>query len=392
MTTTPEFPNATTFNRRQFIRLASALATLPAFDGKILAAVTTTLSKQLLGVPPGVAVILANTLNRDPATLNTDWFGTMLMHGLLLWSKRGVGGVEAFARSWLTHHLQSKTVSKYSGPRSRTIQVGGIAITTYAGHYGLAFPCYEMAKQFGDRRARQVCVDIAKAILHQASRNRFGLVGHDDHANFAIPDTCYFVAPPLMMASLLDRKHREVLQEQALYQLRAYIEVFLDKDRGLAKTILFENGLGNTYWTRATGWLLWAITGVLRHLPPSHPQFQGFREDLERLAAGISRVQHASGGFRVLLDDPSTPLESTGAAMCATGLHEAIRRGWLSRSFAQTAARAWEFVKGNITPDGQIIHAYTGWAVPAENREMSMDEHKMDWIPGLILYTANELL
>ena len=367
------------------------MAAFPTLDIGAAVAASPPQLKLPPGLPPGVAAILAGALQRDPASLNTDWFGTMLLHGLLLWSKRGVPQAGPFARAWLDHHLQAKAVSKYSGPRSRTVVAGGVAITTYAGHYGLAFPCYELARQFRDARARAICIDIAKIILHQASRNRFGMVGHDDRAAFAIPDTCYFVAPPLMMASVLDRQNRQVFQDQALFQLRTYLDVFLAPDQGLAKTILLEDGPGKTFWTRATGWLLWAITGVLRHLPESDPQFPRFRKDLLRLAEGIARVQDSGGGFHVLLDDPATPLETTGAAMCATGLREAVRRGWLSNAFADTAARAWEFVKANITPEGNILHAYTGWAVPAEQRVMSMDEHQMEWIPGMILTAANEL-
>jgi rhamnogalacturonyl hydrolase YesR len=105
----------------------------------------------------------------------------------------------------------------------------------------------------------------------------------------------------------------------------------------------------------------------------------------------MAGVQHPSGGFRVLLDDPGTPLETTGAAMFATGVHEGIRNKWLPDTYRQAADRAWEFVKGNITDDGQVRNAYTGWAIPAEEREMSMDEHKMGWIPGFILMVANEM-
>ena len=51
------------------------------------------------------------------------------------------------------------------------------------------------------------------------------------------------------------------------------------------------SGLGKSYWTRASGWLLWGITGVLRHLPAGDPEFRGFAADLNRLASGIARVQ-----------------------------------------------------------------------------------------------------
>jgi hypothetical protein len=45
----------------------------------------------------------------------------------------------------------------------------------------------------------------------------------------------------------------------------------------------------------------------------------------------------------------------------------------------------------NITPDGNIRQAYTGWAVPAEQGIVEMDKRSMGWIPGFILSAAHEL-
>ncbi len=313
------------------------------------------------------------------------------MQGLLQWNRRGISEVKAFSLAWLDHHWNAKTVSSYSGPASRVFLAGKIPVTTYAGHYGLAFPCYEMATQFQEPRARQACLDIARTILHRSSRNRLGMVNHDDNAEFAIPDTCYFVVAALMMASQLSGEDRQVYQEQALFQLRTYVDTFLVRETGLVRTILYKEGLGKTYWTRAAGWLLWAITSVLRHLPPSAPETAGFLRDLRCLADGLKRVQDAGGGFHVLLDEPSTPLETTGSVMFAVGLHESIQRGWLPNSFSQLVSAAWQFAGKQITEDGRILQAYTGWAVPAEDRQMSMDEHKMEWIPGFILTAASTL-
>ena len=77
--------------------------------------------------------------------------------------------------------------------------------------------------------------------------------------------------------------------------------------------------------------------------------------------------------------------------MCALGFHESVRCGWLPSLFAGAAQRAWDFVRRNITDAGDIRQAYTGWAVPAERRVMSIDEIKMGWIPGFILCVANEM-
>jgi hypothetical protein len=342
-------------------------------------------------VPPGVAAILDKTLAQDPASLNTDWFGTMLVKGLLEWAPRGVPEARGFARRWFEAHLASNRLAPYSGHRSRTVRAGGIVITTYAGHFGLSFPCYELARQTGDERARAVCREVAAIILHRTARNHLGMVMHDDASEFTIPDVCYFVVTPLMIAFDLDRERGQVFRDQATFQLRSFLDVFLVKETGLARTILFKSGLGSTYWTRATGWLLWAVLGVLRYLPADDPAREGFVRDLNTLAGGIARAQHESGALRVLIDDPSTPLETTGTAMCATGLHEAVRRGWLQPHFRDHADRAWAFVRSHVSPDGRITQAYTGWAVPAEKHVIEMDRLAMGWIPGFLLSAAAEM-
>jgi len=66
-----------------------------------------------------------------------------------------------------------------------------------------------------------------------------------------------------MMAAELDPEQAAVYCEQSIYQLRTYIDILLNRDTGLARTILLPQGLGKTHWTRASGWLLRAITDVL---------------------------------------------------------------------------------------------------------------------------------
>lgn len=342
------------------------------------------------GVHPAVATLLERTLALDPSSLNTDWFGTLLVRGVLEWGRRGIPQCGTFAKAWLEHHLGTREVARYSGAKSRTVMAGGVPITTYCGHFGMALPCYEMAVA-GDARARRVVRGVADVILHQTARNRFGMVQHDDFSGFTIPDVCYFVAPPLAMAAALEPGCGSVYRDQAVYQLRTFNDVFLVKENGLAKTILLEHGTGKTYWTRATGWLIGSITGVLRYLPQDDPARPGFLRDLGAMAEGIARVQDSSGGLRLFPNDPASPLETTGTAMCAIALHESVRQGWLPERFRAVSARAWDFVAVNLSPEGNLRRAYTGWAVPAERGEVEMDRVEMGWIPGFVLSAAYEL-
>ena len=379
------------FSRRRFLQYGVACSALNPTRIAAATTIESVRSRLPSDLPAGIAAIIAKSLDRTPSSINTDWFGSLLMQGLLQWARRGISEIRPFALAWLDYHWNSKGVSPYSGPASRIFLAGRIPITTYAGHYSLAFPCFEMVNLYGEPRARQICLDVARTILHRASRNRLGMVNHDDHADFAIPDTCYFVVVPLMMASVLNQGNSQAFQEQAVIQLRTYVDAFLMKETGLVRTILLKEGLGKTLWTRASGWLLWAIVGVLRYLPRSIPEREGFLKDLRCLADGLRRVQHASGGFRVLLDEPSTPLETTGTIMVAVGLQESMRQGWLPESFQDMVSLAWQFAKSRISDDGRVLQAYTGWAVPAEQYIMSMDEHEMEWIPGFVLSAADIL-
>jgi rhamnogalacturonyl hydrolase YesR len=163
------------------------------------------------------------------------------------------------------------------------------------------------------------------------------------------------------------------------------------KDTGLARTLYRSDGVGKTYWTRASGWLLWAITAMLRRLDPQHPAFGGFTTDLRRLADGMTRVQDPGGGFHVLLDDPSTPLETSGPAMFALGVHESVRRGWLPASYRAASERAWRFVTAHLTDDGVLRSLYYLWALPAENRDMRLRDETSGWAMGFVLAAANEM-
>jgi hypothetical protein len=342
--------------------------------------------------PTGVAAILKHLLGRKPSSVNTDWFGTMELVGALHWRRRGVAEVEPFVKAWLSHHLQSAEVANYSGNRSRTAWAGGIPLTTYAGHFGISQVCEQMFMQFQDGRARKVAEDVAAIVLHRTARNQLGLVGHDDTADFTIPDVTFLAVSSLMIGAALDPQHAVAYRDQALYQLRTSIDTFLMKDTGLARTLYRNGSVGKTYWTRASGWLLWAITAMLRRLDPRHPAFNGFASDLRMLVDGMSRVQKPSGGFHVLLDDPLTPLESSGSAMFALGVHESVRLGWLPRSYGPAAEKAWEFVTANLTDDGVLRNTYSLWALPAEDRDMRLSDVTSGWATGFVLAAANEMM
>ena len=75
--------------------------------------------------------------------------------------------------------------------------------------------------------------------------------------------------------------------------------------------------------------------------------------------------------------------------MIAYAVHKAVRMGWCDKSELKLAQRAWDFVLGRIDENGNITGCYSGWALPAEAKELDFDR-PMNWIPGLILITGAE--
>lgn len=392
--------------RRSFIRLSAGTgilaSTLPGF------AIQNLSLNDVEIIHPKFQAVIDQLLAREPAYWNTDWDGTMAMESLLGWSRRGVEGTLEYARDWLDFHIDNdhklsdeEFYDTFSGPSTCRIMRGKyLPFTMYSGFFGLPFPCYELYRINGDERAIDICMDVANAILHKSARNKYGLVLHDDGVSsregsktFTIPDSIYFVTKALMIASVLDRVHGEVYRDQALYQIKTCTSIFLDKEKKLARTVLFQTGLGNTFWCRASGWLAYALSGVLRFLPHEHPDFEKLSQDLRILADGIKAYQGPSGGLRVLIDQTETPEEISGTAMCITAIREAVMKGWIPDEYDDFLNKGWEFVNSHVSDNGDITAIYTGWAIPAEAGEIIMDQSKTErgWIPAVILSAANTM-
>jgi rhamnogalacturonyl hydrolase YesR len=389
-------------NRKNFIKLAATSGLMIySFPGFAVNEMNVKTTHQL---PSGFKAIIDNLLSKDPGFWNTDWEGTMAIESLLGLKNRGVPEALGFAKNWLDYHIENdnkltdeELYKTFSGPRSRIIRGKYLPFTMYSGFFGLPFPCYEIYKETGDERAKQVCLDVADAILQVSARDQRGLVLHDDGIRngkimtFTIPDTMYFVTKALMIASVLDDKIGKVYRDQALFQIKTGTSFYLDNEKNIARTVLYPSGVGRTFWCRASGWLSYALAGVLRFLPNDHPEFENLAHDLKRLADGVKKYQGASGGLRVLVDQPTTPEETSGTAMCIASIKEAVDKGWIPNDYTEFLERGWEFVKNHVSNDGKITGIYTGWAIPAEEGKIIMDQlnRESGWIPAVILHTAN---
>jgi unsaturated rhamnogalacturonyl hydrolase len=110
--------------------------------------------------------------------------------------------------------------------------------------------------------------------------------------------------------------------DQAANQVLSYARV-LQAPNGLFRhgweTACGPNG---QLWARGNGWALTGMVDTLSELPPAHPACTEIRQRLGALVGALREYQTAEGLWHTVLNDESTYLETTLAAMVAYALRE----------------------------------------------------------------------
>jgi len=146
------------------------------------------------------------------------------------------------------------------------------------------------------------------------------------------------------------------LYDEAARQVIQFNRYLSDPATGLWFHGWFDQRQENTpvRWGRANGWIVWATSEALMHMPQDHPDYglilQIFRTHMEALAA----CQDPSGMWHQVLDHPETYPETSCTAMFTLGMARGVRMGWLDESYRDHALRGWEALRGKIGPDGTV--------------------------------------
>ncbi|HUX59568.1 MAG TPA: glycoside hydrolase family 88 protein [Bacteroidales bacterium] len=384
-----------------FLLIFICFISLDGFSQKMAEKPDNAIQKAVL--TDNIRTLLVKTLEIPCEKMNTDWFGTIQVEALLLWAKKGYPQGTEYVEKWLSYHIEhdnnmsdEEYLKSYEGPKARIDRHGVLPFSIYAGNLGVAFPCYTLYKQTKNKNAKNVCLSVADAILHYSARDKFGFMAHDDNEyyKFAIPDVGYFSVRGMADASeLVDEKTAQVFLKNAVFQARTSITLFFDKEKKLTRTIYLEGKEpGKTYWCRASGWMIYTLTGLLRHLPKNHPDYRYFTDIYKQIADGLVTYQGPNGGLRVWVNEPDSPEEVTGTSMTAGCIQEAMDKQWIPENYNDYVRKAWKFINSCVTVDGKVVNAYTGWAVPSEQKLLKMDERYMGFVPGMVLVAAAQII
>ena len=171
-------------------------------------------------------------------------------------------------------------------------------------------------------------------------------------------DDMFMGIPFLVQASLQASGSEEgaAFMDDAVHQVLEFNTQVWDGEAGLyMHARYFGNDAKLPHWSRCNGWASWAMSEVLMHLSPAHPDHPVILAHFQRHCASLLRFQHASGLWPNVLDHPESALEVSGSAIFVMAMARGVMRGWLDDAvFRPAVIKGWKGLEAQIDPDGTV--------------------------------------
>jgi unsaturated rhamnogalacturonyl hydrolase len=170
-------------------------------------------------------------------------------------------------------------------------------------------------------------------------------------------DTLMMTVLPLTKIGLVLDRPQYV--REATFQFLTHVTYLMDRETGLwfhGWSFDGHHHFAKARWARGNSWITMVIPDFLDlvDLPSDDPVRRYLLEVLAAQVETLAELQHESGLWHTLLDDPRSYPEASATAGIAYGILKAVRKGYLDGGYAVTAERAVRAVIANISEDGEL--------------------------------------
>jgi rhamnogalacturonyl hydrolase YesR len=117
---------------------------------------------------------------------------------------------------------------------------------------------------------------------------------------------------------------------------------------------------GPAAWGRGNGFAAFGLMEALTALPAAHPSRPALLAIFAKQMKGLAAWQAPDGTWREIIDRPGAYREETATAMILTAMTRGMRLGWIDRSYAPVADRAWRALAAHIIEDGGLVDVCSG--------------------------------
>jgi len=195
-----------------------------------------------------------------------------------------------------------------------------------------------------------------------------GFEGLLDAAEFT-KETMHSDGP--LFAKLYQVTGQDLYRRLALINILSQIELLYDPVDGLFHHFWMErsksrNGIA---WGRGNGWGLLGMVDTLEYLPAGDAGTQRMLLLLRKLLARVADLQDKGGGWRTVLNDSGSYIETSISAFMICAMSRAIRRAWVTRdAYLPVVENAMAFLLKNIRSDG-VLEGVSYETFPSTNLE-----------------------
>ncbi|MSQ92706.1 MAG: hypothetical protein EXR87_07240 [Gammaproteobacteria bacterium] len=172
-----------------------------------------------------------------------------------------------------------------------------------------------------------------------------------------VPDADVRVEDVFFAGTLLGRAFAVTGDRQYRRRLGEFLE---QVDTQRANGLFWHCHASPYFWGRGNAFAALGLAEALTYLDDGAVRekcLAMYRRHVEALG----ELQHASGLWHQLIDDPGTYLEQSASSMIGLAIARGWRRGWLpAEPWREVVERAWRGVAGGIGDDGALTRVCVG--------------------------------
>lgn len=217
-----------------------------------------------------------------------------------------------------------------------------------------------LAEETGREDFTALCREWARWIMEEMPRTedqglQHIVSGHANHGQLW-DDTLFMTVLFLARAGRLFNR-KDYLAE-SVRQFLVHIKYLADRKTGLwfhGWTFEGNHNFAEALWARGNCWYTAGVTDYLDIVDDLDEGVRLFLLDtLYAQAAALEKLQHESGMWHTLLDDPASYVETSATAGFAYGILKAVRLGYLDGRFLEVGKKAAAAVIAQIGDDGTV--------------------------------------
>ncbi|MBD8387738.1 glycoside hydrolase family 88 protein [Dysgonomonas sp. BGC7] len=260
---------------------------------------------------------------------------------------------------------------------------------------GAALPLAETASiAFTQPLHKEILEQTLDYVLNKQSRLADGTLCRPEPIEQTVWADDMFMSVPflLRMAKLNNDK---MLYDEAALQVLQMNKHLTDRNTNLCRHGWFDKKgeLSPVAWSRANGWIVWAMSETLMEIPVTHKDYKKIKDIFTKRLVTLLKYQSDNGLWHQIADDSDSYLETSGSAMFGLALARAINNKWISYQYAPQLIKAWNAVAAQIDEKG-VVHGICQGTDMGMNADYYKSQKTLDSDPrgmGAILTFGTEM-